>query len=211
MHWPRDRSHDQSPSTNQLCGPHRGFVSGTNKWTRVSTVKNTNLKPSFHRVDTTTVEWPTQKVTYVIRGSCSPPQESDPTKRATATFPTTNPTRRVPEQWTTMDGGLVGGLFVYQKWTLPKRSTFTQVSPTVPGVFFVCEDHVNLFRKGVSLPRFVSDKDFILYTRNMLSFTPRFTVLEENNDTPVQVPQSTPYADYSTWTDYFRKMFVYYE
>ena len=35
---------------------------------------------------------PTQKVTYVIRGSSSPPQGSHPTKRARATFPHTNAT-----------------------------------------------------------------------------------------------------------------------
>jgi hypothetical protein len=38
------------PSTNQLCGPPRGFVPGTNKRPRVCVVKNTYLKPSCHRV-----------------------------------------------------------------------------------------------------------------------------------------------------------------
>jgi hypothetical protein len=39
-----------------------------------------------------TVECPTQKVTYVIRGLSSPPQDPDPTKRARATFPKINAT-----------------------------------------------------------------------------------------------------------------------
>ncbi len=35
----------QPPSTDQLHGPHRGFVPGTNKRPRVCAVKNTHLKP----------------------------------------------------------------------------------------------------------------------------------------------------------------------
>ena len=41
---PRDRSHDQPPSTNQLYGPHRRFVSGVNNRARVSTMKNTSFQ-----------------------------------------------------------------------------------------------------------------------------------------------------------------------
>ncbi len=41
---PRDRSHEQPPSTNQLRGPHRRFVSGTNNRARVSVIKNTSLQ-----------------------------------------------------------------------------------------------------------------------------------------------------------------------
>jgi hypothetical protein len=40
----RDRSHEQTPSTNQLCGPHRKFVSGANNRARVSVIKNTPLQ-----------------------------------------------------------------------------------------------------------------------------------------------------------------------
>jgi hypothetical protein len=42
MRCPRGRFPEQSPSTNDLRGPRRGFVSGTNKRPRVSTVKNTH-------------------------------------------------------------------------------------------------------------------------------------------------------------------------
>ncbi len=42
---------------------------------------------------------PTQKVTYVIRGSSSPPQESHPTKRTRATFPHTNVTTTCVRVW----------------------------------------------------------------------------------------------------------------
>jgi hypothetical protein len=42
--WPRGRLPGQPPSTNQLCGPHRGFESGTNKRPRVSVIKTTLLK-----------------------------------------------------------------------------------------------------------------------------------------------------------------------
>ena len=48
------------PATNELCGPRRGFVSGTNKRPRVSTVKNTHLKTSRHRIGTTTWRSPHQ-------------------------------------------------------------------------------------------------------------------------------------------------------
>ena len=73
MCWPRDRSHGQTPSTNQLHGPHRGFVSGTNKRPPVSDIKNTHLNPSCHHTGTTTTR-PTQDCDYVVRGSCSPPR-----------------------------------------------------------------------------------------------------------------------------------------
>ncbi len=43
-HCPRDRSHEQPPSTNQLRGPHRRFVSGTNNRARVTDIKNTSLQ-----------------------------------------------------------------------------------------------------------------------------------------------------------------------
>ena len=44
MHWPRDSLPGHLKCTNQLCGPHRGFVSGVNKRPRVCTFKNTYLK-----------------------------------------------------------------------------------------------------------------------------------------------------------------------
>ena len=44
IHCPRDRSHECPPSTNQLHGPHRGFVSGVNKSLYVNVIKNTHLK-----------------------------------------------------------------------------------------------------------------------------------------------------------------------
>ena len=34
VHCTRDRSHEQTPSTNQLCGPHRKFVPGVNNRAR---------------------------------------------------------------------------------------------------------------------------------------------------------------------------------
>ena len=45
MRCPRGRFPEQTPSTNELCGPRRGFVPGTNKRPRVSTVKNTHSSP----------------------------------------------------------------------------------------------------------------------------------------------------------------------
>ena len=48
MWCPGDRSHQQPPSTNQQCGPHRGFLSGANKKPSVNVIKNTYLKPSSH-------------------------------------------------------------------------------------------------------------------------------------------------------------------
>ncbi len=44
VYCPRDRSHEQSPSTNQLSGPRRRFVSGTNNRARVRDIKNTSLQ-----------------------------------------------------------------------------------------------------------------------------------------------------------------------
>jgi hypothetical protein len=69
--------------SNNYDSPSRTCIS---RWS-VDTIKNTHLKPSCHRTGTKTVAHPTQKVTYVIRGFSSPPQEPDPTKRARATFP----------------------------------------------------------------------------------------------------------------------------
>jgi hypothetical protein len=60
MRCPRGRFPKQTQSTNELCGPRRGFVSRTNKRPRVSTVKNTNLKPSCRRAGTTTKSSPHQ-------------------------------------------------------------------------------------------------------------------------------------------------------
>ena len=42
---------------------------------------------------------PNRNMTYVIRGSCYPPQEPDPTKRARAKFPHQAQPGRVPAQW----------------------------------------------------------------------------------------------------------------
>jgi hypothetical protein len=64
---PRDRFPEQSPSTNELWGPHSAFVSGTNKGQRVSSVKNTHLKPSCHRVGTTTKRWHTKSNPTCVR------------------------------------------------------------------------------------------------------------------------------------------------
>jgi hypothetical protein len=60
MRCPSVRFPDQLPSRNELCGPHRGFVTWTNKRPRVCVVKNTHLKPSCHRVGTTTKRSPHQ-------------------------------------------------------------------------------------------------------------------------------------------------------
>jgi hypothetical protein len=99
---PRDRSHRQSLSTSPVQRtPAKGFTPSnprTSKRPRVDATKNTNLKPACHRTGTTTVTRPTQKVTYVIRGSSFPPQESDPTKRARATFPKPTQLRRESSQ-----------------------------------------------------------------------------------------------------------------
>ncbi len=98
---PRDRSHRQSPSVSPVQRtPAKGFTPRTSKRPHVDVIKNTNLKPSCHRMGTTTVTRPTQKVTYVIRGSTFPPQESDPTKRARATFTKQTQLRRESSQWT---------------------------------------------------------------------------------------------------------------
>ncbi len=66
----RCRFPEQSPSTNQLYGPRRRFVFGTNKRPRVCSVKNTHLKSSCHRVGNNN-----------------------------QTIPTPNTTRRVPVEW----------------------------------------------------------------------------------------------------------------
>jgi hypothetical protein len=72
------RFHGQSPSTNQLHGPRRGFVPGTNKRPRVCVVKNTHLKSSCHRVGTTTKHFPHQTQPDVCpwNGSGLPDQPS---------------------------------------------------------------------------------------------------------------------------------------
>ncbi len=48
MSWPRDGSHRQRPPTNQLYGPCRGFVTGSNKRPGVQTIRNTHLNPITH-------------------------------------------------------------------------------------------------------------------------------------------------------------------
>ena len=45
MLCPMGRFPEQPPSANELRGPRRGFVPGTNKRPRVSTVKNTHSSP----------------------------------------------------------------------------------------------------------------------------------------------------------------------
>ncbi len=70
MRWPRCRFPDKSPSTNQLHGPHRRFVPGTNNRPRVCAVKNSYLKHSCHH-----------------------------TGNNDQVFPTPNTTRRVSQQW----------------------------------------------------------------------------------------------------------------
>ncbi len=44
VYFLRDRSHEQPPSTNQLRGPRRRFVSGTNNRARVCDIKNKTLQ-----------------------------------------------------------------------------------------------------------------------------------------------------------------------
>jgi hypothetical protein len=79
---------------------HRWTVPGIDPiGSRHPWIQNTDLKPSCHRTGTTTVTWPTQKVTYVIPGSKSSPQESDPTKRVRTTFPKQRQPRRLSQQW----------------------------------------------------------------------------------------------------------------
>jgi hypothetical protein len=70
MRWPKCRFPEQPPPTNQLCGPHKRFVTGANKRPRVCSVKNTHLKHSCHR-----------------------------TGNNDQAFPTPNATRRVPARW----------------------------------------------------------------------------------------------------------------
>jgi hypothetical protein len=59
MRCPRDRFPEQSPSTNEPRGPRRGFVPGTNKRSRVSTVK-TRISSLLPSRDTTTKHFPHQ-------------------------------------------------------------------------------------------------------------------------------------------------------
>ena len=56
---PRGRLPEQPPSTNELRGPRRGFVPGTNKRPRVSTVK-TRISSLLPSRDTTTKHFPHQ-------------------------------------------------------------------------------------------------------------------------------------------------------
>jgi hypothetical protein len=77
------------PSTNPVQRtPGKGSTPRTSKRPRVDVIKNKHLKPPCHYTGTTTVVYPNQNVTYVIRKPSSPPQEPNPTKRARATFPT---------------------------------------------------------------------------------------------------------------------------
>ena len=85
MRCPKDRSHDQTPSTNQLCGPHRGFVPGTNKRVRVSVIKNTPLKPSCHRTGTATVANPTRNMTMSSEDRV--PYQESPNKTIRTSIP----------------------------------------------------------------------------------------------------------------------------
>jgi hypothetical protein len=59
MRCPRGRFPEQPPSTNELCGPRRGFVPGTNKRPRVTTVK-TRISSLLPSRDTTTKHFPHQ-------------------------------------------------------------------------------------------------------------------------------------------------------
>jgi hypothetical protein len=60
MCWPRDRFPEQSPSTNELCGPRRGFVTRTNKWPRVSLSRTRISRPLVITRETTTKYFPHQ-------------------------------------------------------------------------------------------------------------------------------------------------------
>ncbi len=66
MRWPRFRFPEKTPSTNQLCGPPRRLVSGTNKRPRVCVVKNTNLKTSCHRGGKNDQAFPTPNATRCV-------------------------------------------------------------------------------------------------------------------------------------------------
>ena len=59
MLWPMGRFPEQPPSANELRGPRRGFVPGTNKRSRVSTVK-TRISSLLPSRDTTTKHFPHQ-------------------------------------------------------------------------------------------------------------------------------------------------------
>jgi len=85
----RHRSHRQDPiRESSAADPSKRIPTQNQQTPRVDVIKNTHLEPSCHCTGTTTVVHPNQNVTYVIREPRSPPQESDPTKRARVTFPT---------------------------------------------------------------------------------------------------------------------------
>ena len=83
MWYPRDRSPEKPLSTNQLRGPRRGFVSGTNKRPRVITIKTTHLKLSCHQRP-----WhvPPKNVTMSSK-DLAPHQGPDPTKTIRTSSP----------------------------------------------------------------------------------------------------------------------------
>jgi hypothetical protein len=84
--WVKETVHVQlctaSPGTDSLTNRNKP---PTDQYI-ISAVKNTYLKPSWHRTGTTTVTSPTQECEYVVRGSFTH-QESNPTK----TIPTSTP------------------------------------------------------------------------------------------------------------------------
>jgi hypothetical protein len=81
IRFPRDRSHEQSSSMNQLCGPHRGFMSGTNKWpNHVLTSSRTRISSPL-TISREQRPWsvPPKNVTMSSK-DLDPHQEPDPTK-----------------------------------------------------------------------------------------------------------------------------------
>jgi hypothetical protein len=97
MCWPRVRFPDQSLSTNELCGPHRGFVTGTKKRPSVNTVKNTYFKPSCHLTRTKTVSRPTQGMWWCRQKILFPPRTKPFKNDSNKHYPQQNTTRRVSE------------------------------------------------------------------------------------------------------------------
>jgi hypothetical protein len=61
---------EESPSTNELRGPRRRFVPGTNKRPRVCVVKNKHLKPSCHRAGNNDPAFPTPNATRRVPTRC---------------------------------------------------------------------------------------------------------------------------------------------
>ncbi len=76
----------------------KGFTPRTRKRPRVDVIKNTHLKPSCHCTGTMTMTSPTQKVTYVIRGSCSGRNQIQQNEQEQHSPKQTQP-RRVSTQW----------------------------------------------------------------------------------------------------------------